>query len=445
MTTLPVKQGIDGIPTATIPTDPAAFIDWFKNSFLPRWAANADIRNATGVRIAITGNPSTNATLSLGNIPGTSVLGNPTGSTAQASDIAASADGQYLQRVSGVLEFAPLSIAVADSITGAGTAASPLKLLNDAASPALSSYYGTDAFSALGYHALPTGGGTSNKQIFTQAGGVSQSYVVPLTATFVQVICVGGGGGGGSGTKQASGVSCGGGGGGGAGSISYATFLASDLGVSQTVAFGSGTGGIGGPAQTTSSTSGTIGTAGTTATFGTRLIAGGGAAGNGGAAGSGGNPGVGSTAGLWQAGTQGGVGGVGGSAGTAGASQNNAGFTSTNYCCTGGGGGGGANIAPAGFAGGAGGSGSQFMTLVGGTAGTSGGGTGGSGANGSGIQPASGGGGGGGAVGTTNGGPGGPGGNYGGGGGGGGSCLNTAAQSGAGGAGGPAAVICIAW
>jgi hypothetical protein len=63
---LPIKQGIDALPVAMIPDNPTAFVTWFKNSFLAKWASNADVRNATqGPGISITGNALTAATLSI--------------------------------------------------------------------------------------------------------------------------------------------------------------------------------------------------------------------------------------------------------------------------------------------------------------------------------------------------------------------------------------------
>lgn len=165
MTQLPVKPGIDGIPTSLIPTDPAAFIDWFKNSFLPRWAANADARNAipTSASVQITGDTNTPAGIGIGansitngelvkRLP-LSVMGNPTGALANVRDIVASSDGQFLQRSAGALIWGPAagSVVATDSITGIGTLVSPLQLVNDSASPGKSKYYGTDATSTLGY------------------------------------------------------------------------------------------------------------------------------------------------------------------------------------------------------------------------------------------------------------------------------------------------------
>lgn len=64
--TLGIKPGIDGIPVQTIPDDPAQFTSWFKSNFIPRWAANADIRNATaGLGIDITGTLGAPATIAV--------------------------------------------------------------------------------------------------------------------------------------------------------------------------------------------------------------------------------------------------------------------------------------------------------------------------------------------------------------------------------------------
>ena len=51
-------------------------------------------------------------------------------------------------------------ISATNSITGAGTAASPLKLQGDAASPGNSQYYGTNSSGTKGWNPLPSGGGS---------------------------------------------------------------------------------------------------------------------------------------------------------------------------------------------------------------------------------------------------------------------------------------------
>ena len=136
MTRLPVKPGIDGLPTSQIPTDPADFIDWFKNSFIPRWAANADIRNATpGTGVQIGGTSDTPGFVGFEAIAGNSVLGNPTGAVGDVQAITAASDGQFLQRAGGALIFGPVAVVAAGSITGVGSPLSPLKLINDALSP----------------------------------------------------------------------------------------------------------------------------------------------------------------------------------------------------------------------------------------------------------------------------------------------------------------------
>lgn len=155
MTRLPVKPGIDGLPTSSIPTDPADFVDWFKNSFIPRWAANADIRNATpGAGVKIGGTSDTPGFVGFEEIAGNSVLGNPANTPGDVQAITAGADGQVLQRAGGALLFGPVSVVSGESISGSGTPASPLILLNDAASPGNSQYYGTDAAGNKGYHLL---------------------------------------------------------------------------------------------------------------------------------------------------------------------------------------------------------------------------------------------------------------------------------------------------
>lgn len=168
---LKISKGIDGIPTETIPDDPAQFVNWFKSVGISRWLANADVRNAeSGTGISITGNISSPAKVSvstdlqslfaqpyvlagapvapaimtdyrsiavqsgvvsltdggalstikigieangIGNTQlrqGTaaSIIGNETNAIANVADIAASADGQVLTRASGALAFALL-------------------------------------------------------------------------------------------------------------------------------------------------------------------------------------------------------------------------------------------------------------------------------------------------------------------------------------------------
>lgn len=174
MTTLKISPGIDGIPTNTIPDDPAEFTSWFKNVFLRRWAANADTRNAiSGVGISITGDIASPATIAvstelqslfaqpyvlvggpaesaaltdyrsiaaevdvltlsdggaessitigvavngigdtqLRQSGATSVIGNANGSSANVADIAAGGDNTVLARISGALEFSAVPLA----------------------------------------------------------------------------------------------------------------------------------------------------------------------------------------------------------------------------------------------------------------------------------------------------------------------------------------------
>lgn len=152
-----IGSGIDSIPTSTIPDDPTQFTSWFKNVYLKRWAANADVRNATpGTGVQISGTLNTPGFVGFQEISGNSVLGNATGVEGDVQAITAGADGEALQRLSGALVFAPISVISADSVTGAGTAASPLKLVNDLAAPAISQYYGTDVSGVLGYHTIST-------------------------------------------------------------------------------------------------------------------------------------------------------------------------------------------------------------------------------------------------------------------------------------------------
>lgn len=442
MTRLPIKPGIDGLPTSSIPTDPADFVDWFKNSFIPRWAANADIRNAIpGTGVQISGTSDTPGFVGFEAIAGTSVLGNPSGATGDVQAITAGADGEALQRIGGALVFAPVSVVSADSIQGDGSAASPLELVHDAVAPGNSRYYGTDVSGAKGFFALPAGGATITT--LTQAGGTSQTYPVPASAKIVLAIVIGGGGGGGSGGEFAS--SSGGGGGGGGGGIGITMLSTALLGATVAVTFTSTTGGAGGTQISTPTTGGIAGTVGATANFGGFLKSTGGAGGSGGTIGGAGAGGGGGT-GIYGTGLAGGASALGGA--SPGTAQSSTAFAPGSYAPTGGGGG--ESINGGTFFGGAaaGGGGGSLMTLAGGIAGTSGGlavpgGTGGAGANSNAYAPASGGGGGG--AGGVIGAAGGPGGSFGGGGGGGGSCLNTGTHSGAGGNGGPAAVVVIAW
>lgn len=63
---LKIPAGLDGVPTNTIPDDPAQFVSWFKSVGIKRWLANADARNArSGTGISITGNIATPATVSV--------------------------------------------------------------------------------------------------------------------------------------------------------------------------------------------------------------------------------------------------------------------------------------------------------------------------------------------------------------------------------------------
>lgn len=291
----------------------------------------------------------------------------------------------------------------------------------------------------------PGGVGASVVTIFTQAGGVSQTYNIPAGASWLRVILIGGGGGGGGGGLGVSVASFGGGGGGGgSGGMSLMDFQVSVLPSSVAVTFSSASGGAGGAGAT--SGAGGNGIAGSTVNFGTFLSAFGGGRGTSGSAGSGGGGGTATGTGNWQFGLNGGAGSTGVSTGTAGPS-NPATWGSTMTAPTGGGGGGGVSAAGTTTAGGAGGgTNAAFQPVVtGGAGGTAGGGIGGTGRAGSGSVQALGGGGGGGATGTTLGGNGGAGGAYGAGGGGGGGADTTAAKAGDGGAGGLAACIVLAW
>jgi hypothetical protein len=179
MATLPIKKGIDALPVNHIPDNPVAFVSWFKNSFLSRWASLADTRNAIpGPGISISGSISDPATVSassevqalfaqpyvlvgspvapaeltgyrsiaaqagvlaitdggaettvtvsvvangVGNGQlrqgaATSIIGNAGGATANVADISASSDNTALVRAGGVLNFSALPLATIASI-----------------------------------------------------------------------------------------------------------------------------------------------------------------------------------------------------------------------------------------------------------------------------------------------------------------------------------------
>lgn len=306
---------------------------------------------------------------------------------------------------------------------------------------------GTLNAAGLYVNGVAVGSGGSNVQVFTQAGGASQTYNVPASAKVVRVYCIGGGGGGGGGAKIASGTNSGGGAGGGGGGASWADFDATALGSSQTIVFSNASTGGNGAAATTVTGSGAAGTAGSNATFGSPalLIAFGGVNGGGGVSGGGGVGGNGGL-GIYQTGLAGGSGGTS-SAGSVGQAWGTTTLSATGFSPGAGGGGGATSAAGAASAGATGSttSVSNFSSITPGAAGTSGGGGGGNGPAHTGFAVAqSGGGGGGSGTGATNGGKGGNGVSYGTGGGGGGAAQSTA-NGGAGGNGGPAAVICIAW
>ena len=65
-----------------------------------------------------------------------------------------------------------------DSVTLSG---SNFTLTNDSASPTASQYYGTDAGSTLGYHALPSGAVSS----VSSNGGTTDPVVSPTTGAVV--------------------------------------------------------------------------------------------------------------------------------------------------------------------------------------------------------------------------------------------------------------------
>jgi len=447
-----ISPGISSIPTDSIPDDPTQFTAWFKSVYLPRWAANADARNAvpTSASVQISGSISSPAGIGIGPNSITngelvqrsplSVMGNSTGVEANVQDIIAGADGEALQRLAGSLVFAPLvpTIAVADSITGTGALASPLELIGDSAAPGNSQYYGTDVSGNRGFFPV----GSSSITTLTQGGGTSQNFAGVPNAKVYDVIVIGGGGGGGSGAIEAAGTVAGGGGGGAGGGISRAIFRASDLTFPITVTFSSTTGGAGGAAKTGTNVSGAAGTVGANASFGGLLSATGGALGGAGS-GAGGIGGATGGSGINAQGSAGGT-GAGAATGTAGAQNVTTTGSANAFPPTGGGGGGGKTTAGVITTAAAGGALALFATISGGVAGGANN-AGGNGVTGSGTYPSTGGGGGGGSITSGNAGNGGNGGGFGAGGGGGGGALNGAGASGAGGTGGPAAVIIIAY
>jgi hypothetical protein len=121
---------------------------------------------------------------------------------------------------------------------------------------------------------------------FTSSG----SWVIPLGAKIVSVVCVGaGGGGGGGGRNIPGGTSSGGGSGGQGGGLSEFTFRASDLGGAGTsIPITIGSGGVGGAATAsgTAFASGNAGSAGGDTSFGSYLKSIGGVAGPGGTLGA---------------------------------------------------------------------------------------------------------------------------------------------------------------
>ena len=157
---LPISPGIDGIPTTTIPDDPEAFVTWFKSIYLRRWAANADIRNASSANpVVVTGNLATPAALSLSaaatalinaieTVPNDTVVGNVSGATGTPSALT---EAQLLTLI---------NLNVADSITGSGQVGNPLELSGDVATPGNTYYYGTNASGTKGWYTLPSGGGS---------------------------------------------------------------------------------------------------------------------------------------------------------------------------------------------------------------------------------------------------------------------------------------------
>jgi len=293
----------------------------------------------------------------------------------------------------------------------------------------------------------PSGSGSANVEVFTSSG----TWTKPAGTTIVKVVCVGGGGGGLDGSEQYLSYKFSGGGGGGGGARVEKIFVASDLGVTESVTVGLG---------------GTAGVAGGTTSFGTKLYAFGGGTGGGcysgantdsgggggGGSGSAGGNGTGNTSGTAGAGV-GGIGGEGthGAAGApaecggGGGGGSTLGADAPGYAGGrsifggGGGGSGGTYWSGASITGGAGGASGSWGTGGGGTAGA--GAAGGNGADGNGSTCGAGGGGG---ASRNSGYNGGNGGAWGGGGGGGG-CGSNGIGHGAGGTGGNGGVIVYSW
>lgn len=153
-----------------------------------------------------------------------------------------------------------------------------------------------------------------NILVFTSNG----TYTPSAGMKTCEVIAFGGGGGGGSGALAAPGVAVSGGAGGGGGGRARGIFTAAQIGASRAVTIGAA--GVGGAAQTTSSTNGNPGTAGGFTHLANLLVARGGGAGSGGQIG---NPSGGGGAGSISLG---GGNGTGAAAGTAAFSAGNGGL-----------------------------------------------------------------------------------------------------------------------
>jgi hypothetical protein len=145
------------------------------------------------------------------------------------------------------------------------------------AAPAGYSYLNGVAFDT-GQSTFPAGS-TASADVQTFAG--SGTWVKPVGAKSVHVVCIGAGSGGAGGSRGLSTVIRNGGPGGGGGAYTERTLRADDLGASEAVVVG--VGGAGGAAAAGDSANGSAGLAGGATTFGAnKVVAGGGTASPGG-------------------------------------------------------------------------------------------------------------------------------------------------------------------
>lgn len=340
-------------------------------------------------------------------------------------------------------------VAVADGGTGVSslTAYAPLFGGTTSTGPVQSGTVGTagQVLTSNGASALPTFQAASASAVNAQTFTASGTWTKPAGVTYVKVQCIGAGGGGGGGQTGTSGTARSGGGGGGGGNITERTFLAADLGATETVTVAAG--------GTAGAASGAGGAGGNSTFGGTVLLTGFGGAGGGAGAGglaAGGQGAVTTTGGYSATAARKDYGANGGSGGD-GPGNNIYGFGGKTSLYGGAGGGGGSGIRADNYidSGAACESGGGVLTVVQTSGYTSGGGAGGltsgvsgtAGAAGNSTKCGTGGGGGAAFVGTGTGGLGAAGGALGGGGGGGG----AGTTGGTGGAGGRGEVRVYSW